>query len=91
MAGIVAKTLFMPLDVIRKRLQVQGPVRREIIVSNVPKYTGGLFQSIIQIFRHEGLMGLYKGWVPSILKAGPSSAVTFFVLEAILTCKLDAG
>lgn len=37
LAGITAKAMFMPLDVIRKRLQVQGPVRKDIVVRDVPR------------------------------------------------------
>jgi solute carrier family 25 (mitochondrial thiamine pyrophosphate transporter), member 19 len=38
LAGITAKSMFMPLDVIRKRLQVQGPVRKGIVIENVPRF-----------------------------------------------------
>ncbi|KAJ3357311.1 mitochondrial thiamine pyrophosphate transporter [Kappamyces sp. JEL0680] len=81
-AGIATKTTFMPLDVVRKRLQVQGPVRLEIVVSGVPKYTG-LVSATVQICKYEGFHALYKGLLPSLLKAGPSSAVTFFVVDVM--------
>jgi solute carrier family 25 thiamine pyrophosphate transporter 19 len=35
----------------------------------------------LQIVRTEGILGLYKGLTPSILKAAPSSAITFFVFS----------
>lgn len=75
------KTMFMPLDVIRKRLQVQGPIRQEIIISNVPRYNKGIIRAVGQILTHEGFFALYKGLVPSLLKAAPSSAITFFVVQ----------
>ncbi len=79
MAGIVSKAMFMPLDVIRKRLQVQGPHRRDIVIENVPSYRG-MISCARQIVKYEGYLALYKGLTPSLLKAAPSSAVTFFVV-----------
>nr|KAJ3418315.1 mitochondrial thiamine pyrophosphate transporter [Polyrhizophydium stewartii] len=80
LAGIVSKTAVMPFDVIRKRYQVQGPVRNAIVVEGVPRYQRGLVATALQIARHEGVLGLYKGLVPCLVKAAPSSAVTFFVM-----------
>jgi solute carrier family 25 thiamine pyrophosphate transporter 19 len=80
LAGIVTKTAFMPLDVIRKRLQVQGHIRQEILISNVPVYRG-VFKAALQIIRDEGTLALYKGLVPSLVKAASSSAITFFVVQ----------
>ena len=36
------------------------------------------------IWQREGLRGLYKGSLPSILKAAPSAAITFTAYEFIL-------
>lgn len=33
------------------------------------------------ILAHEGLAGLFKGSIPSILKAGPNSAIIYMVYE----------
>lgn len=70
----------MPLDVIRKRLQVQGPIRQNIVIAGVPRYNG-VITAFWQIVRFEGVLALYKGLVPSVLKAAPSSAITFFVVQ----------
>ena len=37
-----------------------------------------------QIWQREGVRGLYKGALPSIIKAAPSAAVTFTAYEYIL-------
>lgn len=79
-AGSLSKALLMPLDVIRKRLQVQGPVRNAIIVDHVPRYTG-FVKCAFAIVRYEGVRGLYRGLIPAIAKSGPSTAVTFFVVR----------
>jgi solute carrier family 25 thiamine pyrophosphate transporter 19 len=81
LAGMLSKTAVMPFDVVRKRFQVQGPLRNEIIVSDVPRYTRGSLATFVQIIRHEGVLALYKGIGPSLLKAAPSSAVTFFIVN----------
>ena len=38
-----------------------------------------------QIWQREGVRGLYKGALPSIIKAAPSAAVTFTAYEYILS------
>ncbi|KAI9597311.1 mitochondrial carrier domain-containing protein [Syncephalis fuscata] len=78
-AGIISKTGVFPLDVIRKRLQIQGPSRRHYAVNNVPRYIGSLSTTLRQIVRHEGIIGLYRGYVPGMLKAAPAAAITFLV------------
>jgi solute carrier family 25 thiamine pyrophosphate transporter 19 len=70
----------MPLDVVRKRLQVQGPMRKEIFTSDLPRYKNALMAACM-IFQHEGILGFYRGLTPSILKIAPSTAITFFVID----------
>ncbi|RUS31414.1 mitochondrial carrier domain-containing protein, partial [Jimgerdemannia flammicorona] len=79
LAGIFSKTGVFPMDVVRKRLQVQGPHRKDCVIANVPRYSGPMFLCIHQIIKHEGFFALYKGLVPGIVKAAPASAVTFLV------------
>lgn len=71
----------MPLDVIRKRLQVQGPARVHYVIDDIPNYARK--SSILQIGRkivmEEGVLSLYKGLLPSLVKVAPASAVTFMV------------
>jgi solute carrier family 25 thiamine pyrophosphate transporter 19 len=59
-ASIIAKTTVFPLDLIRKRLQVQGPTRGKYFHKDIPVYEGviGTMQHII---REEGMRGLYRG------------------------------
>lgn len=42
-----------------------------------------LAHCLAQIFRNEGLSGLWKGSLPSIVKAAPSAAITFTAYESI--------
>ena len=43
----------------------------------------GMFDALGRISRSEGLQGLYKGLLPSVLKAAPSAAVTFLVYDLL--------
>ena len=81
-AGLFSKAAVLPLDVIRKRLQVQGPdLGRYVVQTGILKPSAGILGIGKLIVLQEGLGGLYKGLVPSLLKAGPSSAVTWVMVE----------
>ena len=83
LAGIISKTGVFPLDVVRKRLQVQGPHLSEYVVSSIPSYAhhNSVIGCMKKIVRTEGFWALYKGIVPGLLKAGPSGAVYFLMFE----------
>ncbi|XP_010466378.1 PREDICTED: mitochondrial thiamine pyrophosphate carrier-like [Camelina sativa] len=81
-AGTISKLVCHPLDVVKKRFQVEG-LQRD------PKYGArveinaykNMFDALGQILRTEGWHGLYKGIVPSTIKAAPAGAVTFVAYE----------
>lgn len=83
LAGIISKTGVFPLDVVRKRLQVQGPHLTEYVVSTIPNYTQqtSVIRCMNKIVNTEGVLGLYKGIIPGLLKAGPSGAIYFLMFE----------
>ena len=83
LAGIISKTGVFPLDVVRKRLQVQGPHLSEYIVSSIPSYSreNSVIGCMRKMIATEGFFSLYKGLVPGLLKAGPSGAVYFLMFE----------
>lgn len=83
LAGLVAKTGVFPLDLIRKRLQVQGPTRQRYVHRNIPIYKG-VMRSLKDVVRMEGKKGLYKGLGVSLLKAAPASAMTMWTYERVL-------
>lgn len=88
LSGIISKAGVFPLDVVRKRLQVQGPRISEYVVSSIPTYSHQT--SAISCMKHivctEGFWALFKGIVPGLLKAGPSGAVYFLVFEFSKDC-----
>ncbi|KAB2009759.1 hypothetical protein ES319_D10G188700v1 [Gossypium barbadense] len=90
-AGTCAKLVCHPLDVVKKRfqnlvaicwLQIEGLQRH-------PKYGArvdhraykNMFDALQRILQSEGWHGLYKGIVPSTIKAAPAGAVTFVAYE----------
>ena len=36
-----------------------------------------------KIVKHEGILGLYKGFIPNWMRIGPHTIVTFFVFEKL--------
>ena len=87
MASVVAKTAVFPLDLVRKRLQVQGPSRTKYVFragEGVPVYTGGVWGTVRDVVRREGLRGLYRGLGVGLVKAAPAGAVTMWVYEGVL-------
>nr|ABK25070.1 unknown [Picea sitchensis] len=81
-AGTVAKIACHPLDVVKKRFQVEGLQRHPRYGARVEEKTyTGMWDAVRRILQAEGLAGLYKGIVPSVIKAAPAGAVTFVVYE----------
>lgn len=89
LASVMAKTGVFPLDVIRKRLQVQGPTRTRFVPGKgyraVADYAGlGVWGTGKTIIRKEGWKGLYRGLAVGLVKSAPASAVTMWTYERAL-------
>ncbi|KAI1767523.1 mitochondrial thiamine pyrophosphate carrier 1 [Hypoxylon sp. FL1150] len=82
-ASVVAKTGVFPLDLVRKRIQVQGPTRSRYVHKNIPEYKGAV-SGVRAILAREGVRGLYRGLTVSLFKAAPASAVTMWTYERVL-------
>ncbi|CAH1779593.1 unnamed protein product [Owenia fusiformis] len=79
-AGIVGKGAVYPLDVVKKRLQIQGFEEARVSFGRVKRYNG-LIHCVLCIVKDEGVIGLYKGLGPSLLKAAAVTGLSFFVYE----------
>ncbi|KAI8799960.1 mitochondrial carrier domain-containing protein [Cladochytrium replicatum] len=78
LAGAISKTVVMPFDAIRKRLQMQGPDQQRFFATGkVPRTFVGCAAHVV---RYEGFGAFWRGWVPSMLKSAPGTAVTFWVV-----------
>jgi len=81
-AEAVACAVFVPVDVIKERLQVQhsesaGLTRR---ASAPPRYKGS-WDAVKIVAQTEGLLGLYKGYAATLASFGPFSALYFLFYE----------
>lgn len=84
-ASVVAKTGVFPLDLIRKRLQVQGPHRHKYVNGEkLPVYTGGVLKTGREIVLKEGYRGLYRGLTIGLVKAVPTNAITMWAFGRAL-------
>lgn len=82
-AGMLAETIaciiYVPVDVIKERLQVQTN-----IAANGEKHTyiyNGSYDALKKIMRNEGLAGIYKGYLATLASFGPFSAFYFVFYE----------
>lgn len=90
-AGLIAKLGSHPLDVAKKRYQVAGLPRSLRYGERVQGQLSvmPLMTCLANIYHREGVVGLWKGSVPSIVKAAPAAAITFSAYEAIITLLLS--
>ncbi|XP_027903450.1 mitochondrial thiamine diphosphate carrier 1-like isoform X2 [Vigna unguiculata] len=83
-AGTCAKLATHPLDVVKKRFQIEGLQRHPRYGARVEhRAYNNMLDAIKRILQMEGWAGLYKGIVPSTVKAAPANAVTFVAYELI--------
>ncbi|XP_076312081.1 thiamine pyrophosphate carrier protein 1 [Tachypleus tridentatus] len=79
-AGMSAKAVVYPLDLIKKRLQVQGFEKARKPFGSSRLYTG-IIHCFVTVLKEEGFRGLYKGFSPSLLKSALSTGLSFAVYE----------
>ncbi|XVF38698.1 hypothetical protein REPUB_Repub20aG0124100 [Reevesia pubescens] len=81
-AGTFAKLVCHPLDVVKKRFQIEGLQRHPKYGARVEHHAyRNMLDALRRILQSEGWYGLYKGIVPSTIKAAPAGAVTFLAYE----------
>ncbi|KAI8071220.1 mitochondrial carrier domain-containing protein [Gongronella butleri] len=80
-SGVFSKTAVYPIDVVRKRLQVQGPYLTNYVVQSTKYSSESWWACMKLIAKNEGTRSLYKGLLPSLVKVAPANAVTFLVFE----------
>lgn len=75
-AEIVACLIWVPVDIIKERLQVQS------IIDPQFRYKSTL-HAFKQMFVHEGIEGLYKAYGATIVSFGPFSAIYLSIYEQL--------
>lgn len=68
LAGFVATTVCSPVDVIKTRVMSSGE-------------SEGLVKLLVRVNKMEGAGWMWRGWVPSFVRLGPHTVVTFLFLE----------
>ncbi|XP_015690275.2 mitochondrial substrate carrier family protein B-like [Oryza brachyantha] len=77
LSGIASSTITFPLDLVRRRKQLEGAAGRARV------YQTGLFGTFGHIFHTEGLRGLYRGILPEYCKVVPSVGIVFMTYETL--------
>eukprot|EP00736_Rhodelphis_marinus_P014462 Rmarinus@m.25968 len=72
-AGVVAQTCAYPIDLVRRRMQVQR--------ATDPHRYHGIWHGLRSTVKREGFKGLYHGLLSNTLKAVPAIAISFAVYE----------
>lgn len=81
-AKFIAALVTYPHEVVRTRLR-QAPVTNDAAGKPQLKYTG-LVQCFNLIWKEEGMVALYGGLTPHMLRVVPSAAIMFGMYEAVL-------
>ncbi|KAJ2500097.1 mitochondrial FAD carrier protein flx1 [Coemansia sp. RSA 1972] len=79
LAKLFALAITYPTQVLRSRLQLTPSAAG---IQHTPLYSG-LMDAIVKTVRVEGIVGLYKGFGPALLRVLPGNALTFIVYEKI--------
>lgn len=83
LAGISSKVIVYPLDVIKKRLQVQGMSKNNYLLNTKPHYKG-FSDCLMTTIRNEGVLGLYRGIFPAVIKAGIANSIYFTIYNEVI-------
>lgn len=84
-AGIASKLITMPLDVMKKQLQVQGMQHSAVLGDSQlqhPKHVS-LRDCARHLYQQAGWKAFFRGGTMTLLKAGPNAGLTFLSFEFI--------
>ncbi|KAG5449953.1 Mitochondrial thiamine pyrophosphate carrier [Clonorchis sinensis] len=85
LAGMGAKCIIYPMDMVKKRMQIHGFEEARIRFGRLPA-TSNIRDCLINIWTTEGASGLFKGLRPTLLKSCLSISCRFTVYEQF--CRL---
>jgi len=82
--GAASQAVAHPLDVVRRRLQMQGmrKAKTDDEAEDKPQYTN-MVNGLYYIGKHEGPSTLYRGLAPTCLEKVPSTAIGYFIYEGM--------
>lgn len=73
-AGLISSTLTFPLDLVRRRMQLEG---RKGLTRQISSYS----TVVRSVYGQQGLAGFYQGIVPEYFKVIPGVAIAFCMFE----------
>ncbi|XP_030387842.1 mitochondrial thiamine pyrophosphate carrier [Scaptodrosophila lebanonensis] len=76
LAGVLSKAIVYPADFLKKRIQLGGFSHDRNMFGRNPNCPT-LRECIVSTLEHEGIMGFYKGLLPTLVKSGLATAVYF--------------
>jgi hypothetical protein len=86
-AGMLAETLsciiFVPVDVMKERLQIQRPSTEASANHPGLRNYSGSVDALRTILKEEGVRGIYKGYGATLFSFGPFSACYFLFYEQL--------
>ncbi|THD18343.1 Mitochondrial carrier protein [Fasciola hepatica] len=85
LAGMGSKCVIYPLDMVKKRMQIQGFEEGRTGFGRVPT-SRGMCDCLMKIWTTEGAVALFKGLRPTLLKSCVSISCRFTVYEQV--CQL---
>lgn len=77
LSGMASSTATFPLDLVRRRMQLEGAAGRARI------YNGGICATFKHIINSEGLRGLYRGILAEYYKVIPGVGIVFMTYETL--------
>ncbi|XP_045199452.1 kidney mitochondrial carrier protein 1-like [Mercenaria mercenaria] len=83
LAGAIAST---PVDVVKTRLMNQRKLKASVIINGgvaVPAIYTSSLHCLTQTVKTEGVMALYKGFIPNWLRLGPWNIIFFMTYEQL--------
>jgi Mitochondrial carrier protein len=83
MAETIACVIYVPVDVVKERMQVQHRIEASTSqLGRIPQYRGS-WDALKTILRTEGLSGIYRGYGATLASFGPFSAIYFVLYEQL--------
>lgn len=79
-AGLAGALASNPIDVVKTRMMNQRKLK-VVGGSNLPAIYTGSLDCLIQTFRTEGFLALYKGFIPNWVRLGPWNVIFFITFE----------
>merc|ERR1711964_855208 len=89
-AGITSVTFTYPLDIVRTRLSIQTA-----LFETLGRHQGkppGMWPTMIKMYKTEGgVLGLYRGIIPTVAGVAPYVGLNFMVYESVRKYFTDPG